>query len=417
MKNITKTLAILIPLLFVGCGSDSDSSISSEKSIKGEIVVDFSASRMKKLLIDEGAITEDRVVFGYRAYKIPYITTDEEGLDVNASGLFVIPTGMPSTINKIGLSMVSDSHGTIFKNAKAPTVHGEIYGTPDGSPILLTSIGGFATLQADYIGFGDSKNHYHPYMLKESSANATVDFIKQVKIFAKENNIKLNQQLFLTGYSEGGYVTMATLKKIEEEGMDLSVSMAVPMASATYSLTRVSNIMLNQEKMVLPAMVADLAYAHSIAYSEDVCSIVNEPYASKLSTLFDGTHSMTDINSQLPTDIKGKNGLFKDEAIADYLANDSHWYRIAMAENSVDAWTPQTALRFINCEGDKVAPFSESNMTFETMKSMGAEDIEIIPLEKRLGLSKNLGHMECALPSYKMVAEMFANIRKETIGY
>jgi len=416
LKNIITTLSILTPLLFIGCGSTSS---SSEPSIKGgEEVVNFSASQMKKMLIDEGMITEERTVFGYKAYKIPYMTTDEQGLNVNASGLFVIPTGMPSVISNIGLSMVSDSHGTIFKNIEAPTVHGETYGTPNGVPILFSSLGAFATLQADYIGFGNSKDHYHPYMLKKSSANATVDFIKQVKIFAKENNIKLNQQLFLTGYSEGAYVTMATLKKLEEENIDLNVNMAIPMANATYSLTRMSNIMLNKEKMVVPpAMIANIAYAHSIAYGEDVDSIINEPYASKLPTLFDGTHSVTEINAQLPTDTKGENGLFKTEAVTEYLTDDSHWYKMAMIENSVDDWTPQTTLKFIHCEGDEIAPFSESNITFETMKERGAENIEMIPLEKRLGLSKKLGHMECAIPAYKMVTEIFAAQRKKTIGY
>ena len=121
--------------------------------------------------------------------------------------------------------MVSDDHGTIFANKKAPSVIASDTGSPSGSAIIITSIGGFATLKPDYIGFGDSKEHYYPYVLKDSLANSTVDFIKKVKVFAKDNNITLNNQLFLTGYSEGGYASMATLKKIEEEQLtDLKVS-------------------------------------------------------------------------------------------------------------------------------------------------------------------------------------------------
>ena len=418
MTRIAKTLALMTPLLFIGCGGGSSSSGTIDEGLKGgKLVVDFSPSSMKNMLVEKRFITEETEVFGYKAYSIPYITTDEEGEDVNVSGLFVIPTGMPSAINNIGFSMVSDSHGTIFKNSNAPTVYAEDYGMPEGSPILFTAIGGFATLQADYIGFGNSDKHYHPYMLKESLANATIDFIKQVKIFAKENNIKLNQQLFLTGYSEGGYTTMATLKKIEEEEIDLDITMAIPMASAGFSMLRVSENMLLQEKLVVPAMVANLVYAYSIAYNKDVGLLINEPYASRLPTLFNGTKSMQEIDANLTTVIKGKDGFFKEDAVQEYLENDTHWYKEALRENSVDDWIPQTAVGFLHCEGDEITPFSESNMTFHHMKDRGAENIEMISLEKRVGISKKLTHMECAIPSYKLVTEMFADIRKTTIGY
>jgi len=406
MKKIVKILAVVTPLFFIGCGSSSSNSTEDSGIKGGEMVVDFSASRMKKLLVDQGMITEKETVFGYKAYKIPYITTDDRSLELNASGLLVIPTGVPSIVEESGLSMVSDGHGAIFKNIDAPTVHASTYGTPTGAPILLTSIGGFATLQADYIGFGDSNRHYHPSGLKKSSANSVVDFIKQVKIFAKENNIKLNQQLFLTGFSEGGYTTMASLKKVEEEVTNLSVSMAIPMAS-TYSMKKRSD----KELLINPASDANTAYAYARAYDIELSSIFNEPYLSRIPTLFDGTNSMEEINKQLTTKATGEGGLFNETI------SDADWLKKAIVENSVGSWGAETTIRLINCEGDEVAPFSEANVTIGEMREMGAENIEIISLEKRLGLSQKLGHMECAVPLYKLATEIFADERKATIGY
>jgi len=411
MKNLLKVIVVVTPLFFIGCGSSN----LIESDIKGgEIVVDFSASQMKKMLIEEGYVTDDVTVFGYRAYKIPYSTTDEEGNEVDVSGLFVIPTSSSTIFEEKGLSMVSDSHGTIFKNSDAPTVHGVNYGTPNGAPILLTSIGAFATLQPDYIGFGNSYKHYHPYMLKNSLVNATVDFIRQVKIFAKDNNIKLNQQLFLTGYSEGGYATMATLKKVEEEIDDLSVSMAIPMASSSYSLDKMAHIVLAKEELIVPAFITNMVYSYSKAYDKEPSSIMNENYASKLPTLFDGIKGIYEVNAELTRVTKGEEGLFKDSAIANL---ESNWFMKAMVENSIEEWRSNTKIRLINCEGDQVAIFSEANRTVESMRGMGTEDIEIISVENRLGLSEKLGHMECAEPSYRMATEIFANIRQTTIGY
>ncbi|MBD3792729.1 MAG: hypothetical protein IE889_01035, partial [Campylobacterales bacterium] len=209
MNQIIKNIALALPiLLWVGCGSDLEQPASNEEVVGGELAVNFSAEQMKKMLIAKEMVDANQTVFGYKAYKIPYTTTNEQGEEVDVSGLFVIPTGVPEIMNTLGFSMVSDDHGTIFANIEAPSVIGTIYGTPDpsGDPaILLTSLGGFATLRPDYIGFGDSLGEYHPFVQKESLANASIDFIKAVKVFSAKNDIKLNNQLFVTGYSEGGY--------------------------------------------------------------------------------------------------------------------------------------------------------------------------------------------------------------------
>ena len=184
--------------------------------------------------------------------------------------------------------------------------------------LILTSLGGFATLQPDYIGFGDSKEHYHPFVLKDSLANATVDFIKQVKVFAKENNITLNNQLFLTGYSEGGYASMATLKKIEEEGLtNLKVTMSAPMAGP-YALKTMADGVFSQPKLGVPSFMANVGYAYAKANNQEVTSIINEPYASKLPTLFNGDLDRTKIDPQLTQDTTGATGLFAQNLVTDY---------------------------------------------------------------------------------------------------
>ena len=159
MRSILKTIVVVSPLLFIGCG-DGLHKPSNEAVKGGELVVNFSAAAMKKTLVGKGVVLATQTVYGYKAYKIPYTTTDEEGNEVKASGLFVIPPALHKAVLPLGgLSMVSDDHGTIFANKEAPSVIGDNNGAPDGSAILLTSLGGFATLQPDYIGVGDSNDH------------------------------------------------------------------------------------------------------------------------------------------------------------------------------------------------------------------------------------------------------------------
>ncbi|NEW61742.1 hypothetical protein GSY74_10630 [Sulfurovum sp. bin170] len=413
MKNIIQTVALITPLLFIGCGDGLD---NPEESVKGgELVVDFSAVQMKKSLMAKGAVTDSTTVFGYKAYKVPYTTTDEEGVEVEASGLFVIPTGMPPAVGQIGLSMVSDDHGTIFANLDAPTTGAVTYGTPIGSSILLTSIGGFATLQPDYIGFGDSNDHYHPFILKKSLASASIDFIKAVKTFATDNSIKLNEQLFLTGYSEGGYAAMATLQKIEAEG-ELTVTMAAPMAGP-YDLNVTAFGVLSQPTLSVPSFMANIGYAYGEAYGKELSTIINEPYASKLPTLFDGSIARDLIDPELTTKTAGDDGLFTATFAGNFFASSEHWFREAVVENSVHAWVPKTSVRLVHCKSDDVIPYGIAQITEGTMKAMGAEDVALIPVEATLGLPETIGHSECGTPAYQLTTKMFADVRKATIGY
>jgi len=415
MKSIVKTVAVVAPLLLIlGCG---DLDQPSNETVKGgEVVVDFSATTMKQTLISEGFADENTTVFGYKAYKIPYTTTDEKGDEVEVSGLFVIPTGMPDAVGQIGLSMVSDDHGTIFANADAPSVIASNNGTPDGSSIILSSLGGFATLQPDYIGFGDSyQKHYHPFILKKSLANCTIDFIKAVKTFASENSIKLNNQLFLTGYSEGGYASLATLQKIEADG-ELTVTMAVPMAGP-YDLNVTAFGVLSQPKLSVPSFMADIGYAYGKAYDKNLSTIINEPYASKLPALIDGSRARDLIDPELSYDTTGETGLFNPTFIGSFFADSNFWFRKAVVENSVHAWAPQTPVRLVQCQGDDVIPFVISQITEATMKAMGATDVELVPVEPTLDLDHNVTHGDCGSLAYGVTTKIFSGIRKATMGY
>jgi alpha/beta superfamily hydrolase len=430
MKHIVKTVAIIAPLLaFVGCGDGLHDPVNEEVK-GGEIVVNFSSELMRKTLIGKKAeddnislaeaslfYPEDKVN-GYKAYKIPYTTTDEKGEDVKASGLFVIPPMLHAKVLPFGgLSMVVDDHGTIFANREAPSVIGDRNTIPAGSSILLTSLGGFATLQPDYIGFGDSNDHYHPFILKKSLANATVDFIKQVKIFASDNNITLNNQLFLTGYSEGGYAAMATLKKIEDENLtDLKVTMAAPMAGP-YALKPMSDMVLSSDTLGVPSFMADVGYAYAKAYNQDIETVINEPYASKLPALLNGDFNRTQIDPELTHETTGATGLFNSNFVTNYFADDDHWFKKAMIANNLYTWTPKTPVRLVHCKGDSVIPYVISELTAGTMNHLGDVNVSIVPVETVLGIGVELEHAECGLPAYKVTTGLFAKIRKETKGY
>jgi len=414
-KILSYTLGLSI-LFLVGCGDLHQP--ANETVVGGKVVVDLDGENIKNSLIAAKVpgVDENTTVYGYKAYKIPYSTTDEEGNTVAVSGLMVVPQGLPEAlIAAKGYSTVSDDHGTIFSNAEAPVVIAGANNAPDGSSIILSSLFGFVTLQPDYIGFGDSKDHYHPFVLKKSLANATVDFITAAQKFALDNHINLNGQLFLTGYSEGGYAAMATLQKIEQEG-NLQVTLAAPMAGP-YAFEALAMGVLSQPTLSVPSFMADVGYAYAIAHDEDVASVINEPYASRLEDLLDGSKTRTEIDAELTTVTTGPDGLFNPTFVNDFFTNPTNWFKLAAQENNLHNWVPQTAVRLVHCKGDDVIPYGISELTQGTMTALGASNVALVPVEEALGLSKLVGHAACGSLAYGVAGTIFAQTRKATVGY
>ncbi len=421
-RTVIRGVMVASLLWLSGCGSSDLSQPANETVIGGEVVVDLDGKSIKYSLLEQGVpgVDENTTVYGYKAYKIPYTTTDEEGNEVAVSGLMVIPTGVPDVVKQLGFSVVSDSHGTIFANKEAPTQIALDTSSPDGAPVILTSLTAFVTLQADYIGFGDSFGHYHPFVLKRSLANATVDFIEAARKFAADNNIPLNGQLFLTGYSEGGYAAMAALEKIEAEG-SMQVTLAAPMAGP-YALDAMAQGVLFSDTLGVPSFMADVAYAYANAYNRPLTELINEPYASKLPTLFDGLYTREEIDPELTTVTSGEDGLFTSAVVENYFNDPEYWFKEAMLDNDTYQWAPQTPVRLIHCQGDDVIPYAISELTEGTMQAMDAADVALVPVEATLaaygmGDGSLLGHAECAAPAYGLTAQIFSGIREATIGY
>jgi hypothetical protein len=418
-------LVVLVGLLG-GCGSDLQSP-DNEKVVQGSVVVDFPADLLRQKLMEAETpgIDANTTIFGYKAYRIVYQTTDPMGRELNVSGLMVVPTDYGvreadrlkiDLMYQKGLSIVSDSHGTIFANSEAPTVVAQTTEAPAGSPIILTALAGFVTLQADYVGFGESAGHIHPYLLEDPSAKVTIDFIRAAERFARANDIPLNGQIYLTGYSEGGYVALSALKAMEADGE--MVMTAAPMAGP-YLLNAMAEGVLSRESLPIPSFMADIAYAYTHRYGLPVTALVREPYASDLPTLLDGSMTREEIDAQLPHEVRE---LFVDEAITQVLdRNESYWFNQALYGNSPAFWGPKTPVRLVQCLGDDVIPYAMSTMTGALMQERNATDVSVLPVEVivtgDVNTSVRWGHAACAPYAYSVTAGIFRAVRAATIGY
>ena len=206
MKNIFRFPVVFFLVLVSACSSNEvkPSYVSLVKATK---ITSFSAFQLQFMLDVSGLdLSTDAIQYDADIYKVTYRTV-YNGSEINASGI----VALPRTDNPV--AMVSFHHGTISKNADAPSQQ-----TSTESLALFAALAsaGFIAVVPDYIGYGSSAAILHPYYVEEYMASACIDNLKAAKELAASKNLDFNEELFLAGYSEGGYATMAVHKSIEQ---------------------------------------------------------------------------------------------------------------------------------------------------------------------------------------------------------
>lgn len=132
-----------------------------------------------------------------------------------ATGLIAIPD-LPGS----SFPLVSYQHGTVYGKQEVPSF---IAQSPETALMVAQFAGqGYVVIGADYFGLGLSTEP-EGYMVKASHQQATADMLaasRQVLAALKIDTPKL----YLAGWSQGGFVTMALLEKLEAEGVTVDAA-------------------------------------------------------------------------------------------------------------------------------------------------------------------------------------------------
>ena len=445
IKNSSKYfIALSLGVLLSACGTQGNTGVNSVENgsaqfVSATVIDDINASVM--LHVVQAAIDVNATnAFAYKAVKISYNTVNEDNRPVVASGLLVIPSATDAyqayRISQgqapFSVSMLCDNHKTIFANVEAPTsVEVSDYQPNYPLAVLETGYAGFAGIFPDYIGFGDSLGTVHPYIMKKASARASLDMIKASMKYMEDNGVVLNHQLYITGYSEGGYIAMATAQKVEEELGSVNLMGVAPMAGP-YSVEDLANRELNAtHTMVYPAFLADLAYSYSHYYDDaNLSEIANANISfTQFQTAFNGSYDTVPIHTilGLADPANGDYGFYTHKAselfstafLNDYANNVNSVMRGRFQENALDNWTPKSKMNFIQCLDDEIIPFSESNNTYNKFKANGADvtltGIPTAILSQQKDATHPFVHVNCGPTAYGAAVQWFDAIRQGQI--
>jgi len=381
MKFIRIYVWLLAVVLLAGCSKDKtkgpEEKPEEEQLDPGNFVSataqgNYTVAQMKTIARlagydAAGAVLDYDVNFVKVVYKTTY-----KGRSIEASGLLAIPKN-----NLAVFSVISAQHGTAFLTAAAPSDF------PSASAFTgfeLLASAGFITAIPDYIGYGASKSVQHPYYDKKYAAAAVTGMLKASAYYLKKQKISFSERLFLLGYSEGGYVSLAAQQAIENNPIAGFSLKGVAAGAGGYSVGATMNLIINSTTYKDPAYLALILHAYNVTYDwkRPLTDFFRQPYAGRLGALLDGTSDGSEINAQLNTDLTN---LFNPGFISALFDPQGELlFKQAGADNDLTDWKPKTPLRLYHGTADETVPYQTSEGAFNSFKAAGATQVSLVPV-------------------------------------
>lgn len=214
---------------------------------------------------------------GVRVEYMQYDTVDVKGNKTDATGAVFIPTGTDASCSG-NRPIVLNAHGTATTKAYNFAEVGNANNEAGPAATLLAALfagQGYVVISPNYAGYDKSSLAYHPYLNAQQQSHEMADALKAgrevVRRTGSATNVADNGKLFITGYSQGGYVTMATTRYLET--LKEPVTAALPI-SGPYAMEAFGDVVFGGKVMLGATFFAPLMARN---YQEQYGNIYAKP--------------------------------------------------------------------------------------------------------------------------------------------
>jgi hypothetical protein len=222
-------------------------------------------------------------------YHIQYETVGGANEPTTASAVLMVPTGLGA--NCTGpRPILLYAHGTTTDRAFTMD---NLQNTETLNLVAIFATKGYIVVAPNYAGFDTSTLDYHPYLIADQQSKDMIDALTAARTalpLASATLTQDNGQLFITGYSQGGYVAMATQRAMQAAGM--KVTAAAPL-SGPYALAAfVDSVFYGEVNGDAPVSSTLLLTAYQKAYGNiysDPSEVFESQYASGIDSLLPTT--------------------------------------------------------------------------------------------------------------------------------
>lgn len=351
--------------------------------------------------------------YGAKYYKITYTSKDAKGQPDTLSGLIVVPDNATKVYPRLVYQ-----HGTSSCKTCVPSRLGSP-GGGEGDVGLIFAAMGYISLLPDYVGMGDGRG-FQTYVHAATAASAALDMLRASEQWLAQNGYFSNEQLFITGYSQGGHAAMALHRAIELNPATGFEVTAAAHLSGPYSISGVMrDLILSPDAYFYPAYIPNTALGYQEVYGNlynNLTDIFKPQYAPKIQEYYDGQISLTDLNQFLIQTLTAETGasvarrMLQDNVVAAVEANPNHPINLALRDNDVYRWKPLRPTRIFYCTADDQVPFRNSIVARDTIQALGAPNFQVSDV------GPNLDHGGCVTPALTQTLIFFAGFQSITSG-
>ena len=181
-----------------------------------------------------------------------YLTVGGAGEPTESSTALMIPGGGASCTGPRPLMLYAHGTTTYRKyNIADITQTDPANGDGAGEGIAVAAIyaaQGYLVVASNYAGYSGSPLPYHPYLNGDQQSADVIDSLRAARISmalpGPVNATRENGKLFVTGYSQGGYVALATHRALQAAGVKVTASAP---GSGPYALGAMADALVQGE--------------------------------------------------------------------------------------------------------------------------------------------------------------------------
>src|SRR6516225_188643 len=236
-------------------------------------------------------------------HDLEYETVGVHDETAQVSGVLMVPKGSASACTG-AKPIVLYAHGTsaersynlaAVSNTKNPAW------TESLEVAAIFAAQGYIVIAPNYVGYDTSSLSYHPYLNADQQSKDMIDALtaarKALGHVAASTTVD-NGELFVTGYSQGGHVAMATVRALQAAGQ--TVTAAAPMSGPYALLAFVDSVVMGHvglsatEFMPLLTTSWQLSYGNLYSTTSD---FYEDQYATGIESLLPSANSFDELVS------------------------------------------------------------------------------------------------------------------------
>ncbi|GEM_PF-803045 len=296
-----------------------------------------------------------------RQVPVKYRSVDVNGDSVTLSGKIYIPK--QGEIKNLVLA----SHYTVCSSAEVPSNAFSIEG------IYATK--GYIVIMSDYIGYGITEQLIHPYLHLKTEISSQIDLLRAAIPYIRSLGLEFDDRLILLGYSQGGGLTLALQREIEEKYKREFYIKSVYAGAGPYNIAATYDIYSSQDTTAIPCAVPMLLAGMNAAESLKMdLNMLFTPFLLDRYSYYIGSKDKTMY--EVADEFGFRLSRLLEPVALDKNATPTDRFYSALLKNTIQPFTPVAQLYLFHSLNDDMVPFENSQYVQTFLQERGASNVE-----------------------------------------